>query len=179
MVARESGRTSLFEDLKAAVQIDKNDLDSCLVQQPDLFYRVSEEYTLARSLQDEIKFDITQLEAELGAQFRKEAEGEKKPPTDTAVKALIAATPKMIDLQKELLAASKRVGKWGALKEAYDMRASALKSLTQLYASSYFTVQTGKAPIADARGRIGDDMRKEGGEERRSREPRQRPRADD
>lgn len=171
-------RTSLFDDLKRAVEIDKNDLDTCLVEQPDLFYRVSEQYTLARSLQDEIKYDIAQLEAELSAQFRKENDGEKKGPTVDAVKAAVLSSPKMIDLQKELLSASTKVGKWAALKEAYDMRASALKSLTQLFASNYFTVSTGQKPRDEARGRLGDDARQVAGEERRNREPRVRPTRD-
>lgn len=166
--------TGTFTQLKAAVAIDKNDLDTCLVEQPDLFYRVSEAYTMARSLQDEIKYDITKLTAELGAQFRSAASDDKKPPSVEAVNHMINNSPKMVDLQKEMLVASTTVGKWAALKEAYDMRASALKSLTQLFSSNYFTVQTGSRTRSEAVQRFGDDVREASGVERRNRPTRER-----
>lgn len=177
MPAVASGeRTGSFQELRNALHIDKNDLDTCLVQQPDLFYRVSEEYTLARSLQDEIKHDILNLEAALGAQFRADASEDKKPPSVEAIKHMIAGTPKMISLQKEMLDASTRVGKWATLKESYEMRSSSLKSMTHLFAANYFTVSTGVRLKNEAIERGGDRNRNDAGEERRNREPRVRPR---
>lgn len=178
----EGPRTGTFEELREALQIDKNDLDTCLVEQPDLFYRVSEAYTLARSLQDEIKSDITQLTSALGAQFRANVPDGQKAPTVDAINQMIAGSPKMIDLQKEMLLASTKVGKWAALKESYDMRSSALKSLTQLFSSNYFTVQTGSRQRGDAIERGADAIKRESGEERQNRAPRvprQRPQAED
>lgn len=169
-------RTGSFSELRQALLIDKNSLDDDLVEQPDLFYRVSEQYTQARSFQDQIKTEITQLESELGAQIREEAELNKAKVTVDAVKQEIAGSPKMIALQKEFWDAATTVGKWASLKESYDMRASALKSLVQLYASNYFSVQTGSRPRAEAMTRLADEARAEGGNERREREPRQRPR---
>lgn len=170
-VTEQEGK-SLFAELRDALVIDKISLDDAWVEHPDLFYRVSEQLTLAIAQRDAKKLDLNNAIAELDEQIRREA-GERKI-TEKAIEQQISMTPRVIDLRDELGRLGGRVDKWLALKESYQQRSYALKALVELYNSNYFTTSTGKAAHRAAADSVADHVREEAGRSRRERPVRER-----
>ena len=168
-------RTGTFADLKDALQIDKLALDDAWVELPDLFWRVSEAYTMACSDRDELKLELGELRASLSSQYRAEAESAGKKTSVDSINAEVENSPKYADLQREYSDLVAKAAKWAALKEAYGTRRDALKGLTQLYASNYFSIDAGSRPRSAAVDSVAERNRLEAGTERQNRPTRLRP----
>jgi len=176
-----------LEELQHGLRIDKHDMDTCLIQQPQLFYRVSDLYARATADRDSYKVDIETAEAELFSQFRRQlldeeeqdVEDNKKKGsrvTDTAIKSKVAASKRMIDLHRKYLNAKERADSLAALKEAYQQRSYVLKDLVALYVSNYFTTESGGKARNAAKDNSADRNREAAG--RLNREARRERRGD-
>lgn len=155
------------EEYKAMLRLDKHRLDDELVEQPVIFNDITDQVALAVSRRDQIKFDIDQAEAGLSSQFRSAAEGDKI--TDKSIREKVDGSVKMVALRKELLAAQALLGRWQAMKEAFEQRRDMIKVAAQLHASGYFT----RSSVSGARNNLdtsqADENRRRSGEERSSR----------
>jgi hypothetical protein len=167
---RDSDETkSLLDDLRDGLRIDKNDLDNALMDQPDAYWRVSEAYVMACSRRDEMKYDIEQASAELDKQFRREAEKSDEKLTEKSLTAQIETSPKIITLRKEYAQMRLKADLLSAMKESYADRSKALRELSQLYSSNYFTVNTGSRARDEAGDRRVGDIREQAGRQRQER----------
>ena len=129
-----------FEEL---VPIDKYNLDTLLQEHPDLFYRVSVAYEEAGASADQAKSYMDRLGAELDVEYRERMLKDGGKATDTAVKQAVANDPDMKAASEEFLDKRRLLGRWRALKDAYETRFKSMKELVQLYSSGYFSDAVG------------------------------------
>jgi hypothetical protein len=131
VIARKPAFT--LDTLRAQLQIDKDDLDTCLVEQPDLYYHVAEAYVMAVAKRDEAKLNMEQVTAELDKQFRQAAAEAEEKLTEAALSRKLTASPRMQTLEKDYLLYRVEADKWQALKEAFQQRSFMLRELVAVY----------------------------------------------
>lgn len=122
-----------LETLREQLQIDRDDLDTCLVEQPDLYYHVAEAYVLAVAKRDEAKLDLEQATADLDKQFREAAAAAEEKVTEAALSRKLASAPRIQKLERELLGLRVEADKWQALKEAFQQRSFMMRELVAMF----------------------------------------------
>jgi hypothetical protein len=145
-----------YDALTKSLRIDRDSLDEEAVRQPNDYFHASEGHVQALSRRDKLKHDLEVTVAELDKDVRDAmvAEGEKV--TEAQVKAQITREQDYHRAQRNYLDACLEADRWEALRNAYRQRADMLKSLVQLYQSSYFGEVAGSAERREARGRFDD-----------------------
>jgi hypothetical protein len=120
------------EDLRDQLSINKDDLDTSLVEQPDLYYHVAECYSESVAERDASKLDLEQAIAGLDEQLRQEAAAREEKVTETLIQRRLATHPRIQELERNALRLRAEVDKWQALKEAYQQRSFMLRELVQM-----------------------------------------------
>lgn len=135
---RGSDYEKFLEELEAGLIINKDALDEALQIQPDVFYQISKALASLVSQRDAAKQQLGDVEARVDAKLRQAAAVSEEKITEKVVesnkrldKDVKAATDTYLEL-------GAYVGQYTALKEAYQMRAYALKDLASLYIAGYF-----------------------------------------
>jgi len=126
-------------EFEAALTIDKHDLDTELVSQADLFYRVAQQYAEAASRKDQAYENLKRVDADLNLQLREEFEVAKKKTTEASLSAHALIDPAHSTAFKEWLTAKEQADKAGHLKEAFIQRSYMLRDLAQLYIAGYYS----------------------------------------
>lgn len=127
-----------FEVLEAGLAFDKHALDDGLLTQSDLFHRVSKSLALTISRRDAAKQYVSEVEAEVDRRIRRKAQDSENKVTDRGIEAMKRLDDSVKDANAELHRLNKQVGLLSALKEAYQQRSYALRSLVDLHSSGYF-----------------------------------------
>ena len=138
MILMTKERSVSIEELEQGLPIDEHDLNGALLRQPDLLYKVSKELTLQTSRRDAAKQMLAEVEAEVDAAIRHDAQVNDEKITEKEVASQKILDKDVQDAEKELLRLSLAVGQLGALKEAYQQRSYALRGLIDLYVANYF-----------------------------------------
>lgn len=120
--------------LEAGLRIRKDALDEGLLQQPDLFYRVSKELTLATSRRDAAKQGVADAEANVELSLHRS----KDKYTVGEIKAHVSVAPSVKAARKMLADLQFEVNSLNALKEAFSQRSYALKELVALFIANYY-----------------------------------------
>lgn len=123
---------------RANLQIDRNALDQVLIEQPQHYFTVAEEYANAVSVADRLKDELRTLEGQLNLAYRaeKEAAGEKF--TESQILALVQSDESRIAKYSQLVDAQRDVATWMALRDAFTQRSYVLKDLVALFGLGYF-----------------------------------------
>lgn len=172
--AHEEAALALIADLEGSLKIDQHALDEALIQQPDLFYRVSKELTLAVSRRDLAKQELEELIAELGNDVRVTAVRNEEKVTEGGIKEKVTMDNSVKRAEREMLSHSRIVGQLTALKDAYVQRSYMLKDLAGLYVANYYTDSAGSGRDPNAvKNRAGEDARAAMSDERKRRRERQ------
>ena len=127
-----------FEEFKNSLKINKNDLDSEIVRQPELYFKVAEAYAIAVSVRDASKEAVKQLEAEKGLEIREALDNSGVRATESLVTSHLNCDEEYKQARSKYLENSALVEKLDALKSAYTSRGFMLRDLVQLYVSEYF-----------------------------------------
>lgn len=168
---REEPLDDFLERMKDAIVIDRHDLDSMWVAQPQQFQEIAERLALHISYRDEAKDELKDVAAEVDATIREDdqnridRDGGKKM-TETAIANAVREDKKWKGLNERLTKLNREVKLLEALKETFQMRRYALQDLTSLHVSGY-AMSTSSKP---ARERAGDRGRLRMQEERRRRQ---------
>lgn len=158
MAKREKKEPTVEEfmiELRENVMIDKDDLDTMWVQQPQLFQRLGERIALEISIRDEAKEELKDITAELDGEIREddaaavERDGKKKM-TETAIANIVREDKKFKVATARLAELNLGLAKLQATKETYLMRKSALQDLVSLHISGY-SMSTSSKPSRDAK----------------------------
>lgn len=126
------------DQLRSFLEIDKNALDDCLMEQPEIYARVAEAVALAEAERDAAQLGLEELGAELDKQLRGEAAKGDKRLTDKALDQLLKDLPRVQAAHRELLEAKKQAKLWRALEKAFEQRADMLKKLVDLHLRSTY-----------------------------------------
>jgi hypothetical protein len=128
-----------LELLEPGLKIDRRDLGDSLASQPDSFYRVAIQVMRLTSYRDAVKKRLAEIESELDAKLRHDAEVSSEKITEKQIESEKRRDPVIKKWHNELLKASHELGMAAALKEAFVQRAHALKSMVDLDTSNFFS----------------------------------------
>lgn len=130
------------EQLERRIKINKNDLDTELVEQADLYYNAGIDYVQKMSEAAYLSELGDKVRAKLDQAVRESHADDEKKPTETAIKAEIDAHPDWRKHVSKALEANKARDFAQALKEAYQQRSYALKDLAALYMAQYYSTDS-------------------------------------
>lgn len=160
----ESKPEARIEDYRDRLAIDRDHLDDCLVEQPELYYHVSEQYSLAVAERDATKLDLDHTEAKEAQRFRDEAVKLEEKLTVDGLKEKLVLSPKLQDLREELIRQKAKIDAWSSLLEALRQRSYMLRELVAIQLSRLATTGSVTASrdsmISDARVRQGEERRR-------------------
>jgi hypothetical protein len=145
-------------ELEASLQIDRDDLDSCLVDQPGYFYHVAEEVAQANARRDTLKLDLEEQTAVLDKEVRHNAQRDEEKITEAGIQNRLRTMPKIKELQRKYLDAKTEADSWAALKEAYQQRSFMLRELVALQLAQIHNLGVERGAVA-ARHEVGDRNR--------------------
>jgi hypothetical protein len=112
-----------------SLQIDEDDLDRCLVEQPKLYYHAAEAMTLANSRRDKLALQLKELTATVNQEVRETIANNKLKSREDDIKQQVLLDPEVKKLAREHLEACTEAELAQALKESYQQRSYALKDL--------------------------------------------------
>lgn len=131
-----------------SLKLDKHDLDTGCIEQPEIFQRVSSDLARFVSLRDRAKRSLADAEALVDVEVRKAFSSRKV--TEKEIAATVRLDQRIIDATDSLMYYSYVVGRLGALKEAYEHRRAMIKELVTLYQIGYWGEVSGRREARDA-----------------------------
>lgn len=145
---------------KQDLRIDKDALEECLVEQPELYGKWSTAWAEAVKERDQSKEQLNLVKADLDMKLRKSWDilGFDKKPTDMAITTWICAQKDYRDANFHLIQATYNVNVLEAAKWAFQHRKDALDNLTKLFLSNYYS--DSKAVGVEARDMLADMRQK-------------------
>lgn len=167
MPKRELDDNAIFADLETGLQIDRNNLDEIVEQHPSLYYEVSKRMAMLVSQRDAAKQYIKEIEGHVYLNIRNKARADGEKITENELAALQVTNKEVIKAHDTYAELSGEVGKWGALKDAYEQRSYAIKDEVQLYLANYYSEVSDAGP--KMRRSYADDAKQAIGEERKRR----------
>lgn len=131
MKSKSSGET--LERYKQYLAIDKDALDDCLIEQPEVFHHVAHALVLASSERDAAKLAFEELQAKLDQELRAKAVRTGEKTTESAIQNQLRTLPAVQEAQRFYLDSRQAADEWLALKEAFSQRSFMLRELVALY----------------------------------------------
>lgn len=147
-------------ELRENLRIDEDDIDRCLVQQPDYFFQAADAFALANSQRDTIKLQLKELIAQLDQDLRKKALDDQERISEAQLTNRITTLPKVKELNQKLLQAARIADRCEALKESYIQRSHALRDLNSSAIARQYNLGIERGAGA-ARNRIVDRSRED------------------
>lgn len=135
---KQSKADALLDKLRGYLAIDKHSLDDEIVQQPQLFFEISEASVNATARRDFLKEEIARVDAALHAKHRRQIEKSGARATDAGVSAAIAADPKHHAAVDAHISARQQADLLLALKDSFHQRSYMLRDLASLSVANYF-----------------------------------------
>lgn len=123
--------------LESKLIIDRNDLDTALLEQCQLFYDVSTALVEATAERDATKEELERTYAKVSHEIRSAHSGEKKP-TEGLIDSQIRLDEQYQMVSNQYLVTVENAAMLMALKQAYEQRSYMLKEMVQLYMVGYF-----------------------------------------
>jgi hypothetical protein len=147
-----SEKKSRLDEYRGRLIIDRDDLDTALQQQPELFYHVADALVQAVAERDACKLELEEALAREDKSLRVAAAKTDGKLTEAAIRQQLALVPVIQDLERELLDLKRAADSWQALKEGYTQRSYMLRELVGMYLSrlSSGSMSGPRADISDA-----------------------------
>jgi hypothetical protein len=139
-------------DIAEGLRIDRDDLDGCLVEQPDRYYHVALAHSEAVARRDAAKLDFEHVVANLDVKIRADAAAANEKTTEAGIQRELQLDDLYVEAKKKHLEASAEVDRIQALKEAFQQRSFMLRELVALTIAERGD-QAGAAGAYEARGR--------------------------
>lgn len=139
------------------IKIDRNDLDTMLIEQPQHYADVAHQFALAISRRDRAKHVLDETRARIDNEERQLARDNEEKVTDSLLTARITVHPDVVQANKVRDQWARMAAIWEALKEAFEQRSYALKDLCALYHAGYWANSTGGGERRDASDRRYED----------------------
>ena len=145
---------------KEDLRIDRDALEECLVEQPEMYAKWSDAWAQAVKERDEAKEALNLVKADLDMRVRKgwDILGFEKKPTDMAITTWICAHTDYRNSNFHLIQATYNVNVLEAAKWAFQHRKDSLDNLTKLFLSNYYS--DSKAVGQEARDMLADMRQK-------------------
>lgn len=118
--------------------MEEDDLDIELRDQPSLFLAASDLYVEALDKKDFHKSELRRIEADLWFKHRKRYEAMDSRPTDKVISMEVARDEEYIDAVSRLMKAQRKANKLYGLKEDLQQRSQILGKMVALFTSGYW-----------------------------------------
>ena len=128
----------LCEQARNWLEIDKHALDEALEEQAQVYHRIAEACSYARSQRDEAYDNIKRAEADLNLRVREELENEGIKVTEKNVEARVQTHEERKAAVDKHLQLAHICDRLYALRDSFNMRAYMIRSLVELHVSGYF-----------------------------------------
>lgn len=151
-----------LQRFRAELVIDKDDLDECLIKQPELYYHVAEAHSQAVADRDATKLDVEIAEAEEGQKIRDHAAQMEEKLTEAGLREQLILSPRLQKLRRLRIEQETIINGWMALKESFHQRSYMLRELVPLHMSRL----SGGSVRVPPRQAMADDIRDRAGQER-------------
>lgn len=138
--------------LERHLRIDRDDLDTCLIEQPDRYYHVAMACAVAVSDREAAKLDLEDLSAKLDKDIRARAASREEKITEAKIQQEIKSDSDYQEQRALLAQIDARIGALQALKEAFSQRSFMLRELVALTVSER-SARAGATGSYEARGR--------------------------
>jgi len=156
------------DEMAERLKINRDALDQELIEQPQLFWQVSERYLWAVSIRDARKEELEQTRARISLDIRSVSAKAGEKTTEAGILALVQTDSRALEVKEAYTKAVEEAARWAALKEAFSQRAYILRDLASLYVAGYFgeiSVRSGGA--SDARTLLYEQRKREMAAKRR------------
>lgn len=153
------------------LRIDTDDLDGCLVEQPDHYYKAALAHAEAVGRRDAAKLALEGLEAQIDGEVRADYDARDEKVTEARIHKEIRDDTRYKDAKRRHLELSTDVDRLLALKEAFQQRSFMLRELVTLTVAE-FGDQAGARGAYEARTRRADAGYEARSEEMRARRAR-------
>ena len=150
---------SLYRQLRGALIIDKDRLEEAVLRQPDLFFQVAEQYSLAVSRRDAARDNLSRMDAEIARNIRADLAKRNEKDTASVVTDLIILDARHIQAAEQFAKLKQASDEWGTLKESYEQRMRMLRELVSLYSTGYWTNAGAGRTNATVRNALADQAR--------------------
>lgn len=169
MVARVQPREAdPRRELEDGLEIDRDALDDCLVEQPGFFYHVAEQVAAANAKRDTLELELEETVASEDGTFRALCARSDEKVTESAIKNYVRTIDRVMALQRRCLDARAAADSWASLKEAYQQRSFMLRELVALHLAQIHNLGVERGAVA-ARHELGDANRARSEQVRRER----------
>lgn len=150
-----------LEELQNQLAINKDDLETELLHQAQLYWESSEGYAEAVSKRDQSKQVLEQVEATLASEFRKS--GLTKI-TEATVAEHVESHPQYVEQYRLYLGYKKEADRWGGVSDAFRDRSHMLRSLVSMFTTGYWNSSSAGAEdriqgVSEARKRAIENLR--------------------
>lgn len=142
---------SIYDGLRSALQINKNELDDEISRQSVVFQEVCEAQARAVSIRDEFKTSCEEQYAISSSKIRIKLEKSGERFTEAQIKESVATDKEYLDATADYLEAKKIADLLGGLRDAYDMRGKMLRELSHLFVSGYWSSVQIKGAASDSK----------------------------
>lgn len=164
-VLLERDEATFLAEMEAGLRIDPEALEIACQRQPEQFYVVSKRLAMQISRRDAAKQYLEETRGRIYLVVKNAAVERNEKITEKEIEARLAKHSKIVEAQKLLLETNHAVAQWSAIKEAYNQRNYALKSLVDLYLSNYYgdtsSMSSSKEKLAETAKREISKMRKQ------------------
>lgn len=126
-----------YDELKSELEIKPYDLETELINQPQIYDEVCEKYAEAVAIRDYKKDCLNKVESELYDEYAEQLKEEGERVTEKAVSVRVSQDKKYRKAQKSLREAKLEVDKWGALKESFYQRSHMLRDLVNIFVTNF------------------------------------------
>lgn len=127
-----------FEEAREGLRIDEDNLSGELSRLAGAYQEVADEHELAVADRDMLKLELDELTAEIDEKLRHDAAVAEEKITEPGLAASVKRHPKIKSATRDYLEAKSFAGRWGAMKDAYEKRASALNKLVDKQVSELY-----------------------------------------
>ena len=156
-------------EMERALQIEEDDLDTALLQQPQLYWQISRQVALTVSLRDAAKQEVTSAMARADHNTRKSIKQKEESATESDVRSRVALDLGVEKANKELSRLTLLCAEWQAMESAFDQRMKVLGKLVDLYLKNYWQESGLTGAQGSMKSHNADLARRDMAEQRRGR----------
>lgn len=137
----------LLKRYRERLRIDRDDLDTVLVEHPSHVEAVGRNYARAVETRDIAREDQKRISAELKPAIRSSLDK----PTISGVDEVLESLPDHREARLRYKAAERKVNEWEAMRDAWKARGFVLKDLVQLHLANHYSTDSVTEEALEAR----------------------------
>lgn len=126
-------------DYNTDLEIDKFNLDTCIIKQPILYERYSTLYVEAVEIRDRLKLKLEETYAIIDKEIRQKYILSGMKITEKAIENEIIVDSDYKKAMDKYMSAKKDAETFGVLKESFGQRKDMLKLLVELHITNYYS----------------------------------------